>query len=85
MINFAQKGEVDGFFQRFMVSLPYEVGVPAKEKRRRMEESKSSAQSHVNIEHIISWIWEQCRVKRDLHCDQEVHDAWDIVHDEVMR
>ena len=79
--QFAQNNYYDGFFQRFLLSVPEEVFITIDEKKK----CKSNQAKIIDMQKVFNIIYNRCHKKQvHLQLDEEAKKLYDLFHDEIV-
>ena len=81
--NFGRQNTSDGFFQRFLTTLPKEVFVELEEKEEKI---LSDSQNLIVLADVFSRIYSQCKKAHSISLvlDSEAYDSYKDYHDGVV-
>ena len=80
-LNFVRNSLHDGFFQRFLITIPAEVFVKIEEKMEASENNKSSI---IDLSLIFEKIYKWCKGNNKITLSDDAFECYKTYHDEIV-
>ena len=82
VLNFVKNSQLDGFCQRFLISMPQEKLVYIDEKLNFVKEKN---QGTLDFSQILQLIYTVCQTATVLTLDESAFNEYKIIHDEIVK